>query len=245
MEIVKIDFKMLGKIKRRIFYYLKPLTDIFILLYYKIFKKRKYTFNNIALPYLYSLHNETFRNERAIEIPIIMHYVNLCKGKKILEIGNVLNYYFDFEHTVIDKYEEANKVLNYDITNFNLAEKYDLIVTISTLEHVGWDEYTRYGKDNQVKQQNPELYFKALENLKKILRPEGQIIATMPLGFNEFLDSLIQRNESGFSEMFFLKRITSDNLWKQVSYQEVKNAKYSSPYQCANGVFIGIFKNNF
>ena len=55
------------------------------------------------------------------------------ENKKILEIGNVLNHYFSFNHTVIDKYEEATGVLNVDIVDFDTNEKFDLVVSISTV----------------------------------------------------------------------------------------------------------------
>lgn len=170
-----------------------------------------------------------------------MQYVRLYQNKKVLEVGNVLSHYFHCEYTINDKYEKGDSVLNYDITDYSSNEKYDLIVTISTLEHVGWDEYSRYGDNATIKHNDQKLLLKAIKNIKQMLNPNGTIIATMPLGFNNYLDSLIESQESGFSEVYFLRRISKDNKWRQVSYPEVKGTKYSNPYPCANSVVIGIY----
>ncbi len=73
------------------------------------------------------------------EIPIVCGFVNKEKGK-ILEVGNVLSHYFTFEQVVVDKFERGEGIINEDITTLELNERYDLIVSISTLKHVGWDE---------------------------------------------------------------------------------------------------------
>jgi hypothetical protein len=38
---------------------------------------------------------------------------------------------------VLDKYEQAPGVINEDVVSFSPPQKYDLIVSVSTLEHVG------------------------------------------------------------------------------------------------------------
>jgi hypothetical protein len=65
MKIIKIKIKSLG-------FYLFKICDIFLYFYLKIFVKNSlFVFNNKEYFYYYSLYNHTFRNERAIEIPII------------------------------------------------------------------------------------------------------------------------------------------------------------------------------
>jgi len=66
--------------------------------------------------------------------------VRKYRGKNILEIGNVLSRHIKLEHDILDKYETAKGVINEDIVDFKSEKKYDLIISISTLEHVGWDE---------------------------------------------------------------------------------------------------------
>ena len=52
--------------------------------------------------YKYSTHeyNETWKNERTVEVPIIWEYVKEYKGKNILEVGNVLSHYLDRKSVV-------------------------------------------------------------------------------------------------------------------------------------------------
>ena len=73
----------------------------------------------------------------------IEEYEGRKEGRNILEVGNVLSHYFRVHHDVIDKYEKTNGVINIDAVDFDPPKRYDLIVTISTLEHVGWNENSR------------------------------------------------------------------------------------------------------
>ena len=238
-----MDIGIVSRVIGNIQHHVKPVSNFFVLVYYRIFKTREFQFKGEKYFYLYSLHNETFRNERSVEIPIVMKYMIQYKGRKILEVGNVLSHYFYGVHKIIDKYEKGASILNYDITEYHPNEKFDLIVTISTLEHVGWDEYSRYGDESTNEKNNPKLLLKAIAVLKEMLNEGGIMIATMPLGFNSYLDSLIKDGNLGFSEISFLKRISKDNEWREVTYDDVKNIKYSDPYPCANALMVGMFQS--
>ena len=102
----------------------------------------------------------------------------------------MLSNYVHFQHDIVDKYEKAEGVINQDVVDFQPAEnendKYDLIVSISTIEHVGWDETPR----------DPKKIPRALENLTtKCLAPRGEIVVTLPLGYNTYLDKLLKELE--------------------------------------------------
>ena len=60
---------------------------------------------------------------------------------------------------------------------FILQKNMISIVSISTLEHVGWDENTK----------DPDKIFQAIKNLKSYLVPRGKLIVTMPIGYNPCL----------------------------------------------------------
>lgn len=63
--------------------------------YYKMLKSRRtFAFRGDAHRYFYHRYNTTWRNERTVEIPIILEVLNKSKGKSILEVGNVLSHYF-------------------------------------------------------------------------------------------------------------------------------------------------------
>lgn len=161
-------------------------------LYHKIFHKKTFQFNGTDYFYFSRKYNTTFLNERAVEIPIIIHFIKKYKDKRILEIGNVLSHYFDFDFDIVDKYEKHQGVINVDIIDFNCSEKYDLIVSISTFEHIGYDENIRYGtsEDNNIQ---PNSVLRAIEKTKTLLKPGGVFVFTIPLGFNSFLDSRIEK----------------------------------------------------
>ena len=84
----------------------------------------------------------------------------------------MLSYYMPTYHDVLDKYEKGDGVINEDVANFKPEGKYGLIVSISTLEHVGWNETP---KDSG---KIPE----AISNMLEMLEPVGQIVSTVPLG---------------------------------------------------------------
>ena len=125
-----------------------------------------FTLQKETYSYFFHKYNLAWRNERAVEVSIIWRAVKVHQGQKILEVGNVLSHYFPVNHDICDKHEKAKGVINQDIINFQPASKYDLIVSISTLEHVGWDENPR----------EHMAILKAIENLKELLAPEGNYL---------------------------------------------------------------------
>ena len=208
--------------------------------YYKFFKSWKtFTFQQKNYKYLYHKYNTTWRNERAVEIPIIWDIVNNSKGS-ILEVGSVLPHYFTFQHDIVDKYEKAEGVINIDVVDISSPEKYDLIVSISTLEHVGWDENP---SDSKKIMHTHKKIIQAIEKLKGLLNPNGKIVVTMPLGYNSDLDELLRSGELTFTEQFFLKRFSKDNRWVESDWKGVENVKFNSPFPFGNGLIVGVMEN--
>jgi len=208
--------------------------DAFICWHYKIFhSSRTFELHNVTYKYFYHRYNPTWRNERAVEIPVIWRVVEKYQGQKILEVGNVLSHYLPFDHDVLDKYEKAEGVLNQDVIDFRPAKKYDLIVSISTLEHVGWDENPR----------EPMKILKAFENLKRLIAPNGKLAVTLPIGYNNALDELLKNNRIQFTDMYCLKRMSEDNDWAEVGWNDVCDSKYDPVIQKINGLIIGIMEN--
>lgn len=192
-------------------------------------EENSFFFRGYKLNYFHHKYNNTWANERAVEIPIIMHILNQFLGKRILEVGNVLSHYYPVGHTVLDKYELAPGVINQDVVDYTPAEKYDLIVSISTIEHVGWDEEPK----------DPEKSLAALANLKNCLAQEGIIVVTLPLGQNPHLDRIMQEGRMPFTEQYFMKRISQDNKWVEAEWAEVRDTAYNYPFPFANAIVIG------
>jgi SAM-dependent methyltransferase len=196
-------------------------------------KKQLRTFNFRGTELLYFEHpyNMTWKNERSIEIPIIKSWTDNVSPSKTLEIGNVFSHYFQTSHTIVDKYESRNGILQDDVISLSFHKKFDCIFSISTMEHVGWDESP----------QDPTKHIKAVENLKKHLSPNGKMIITIPLGYNPHFDESIMSEKLGCTEIFYLKRI-SDEEWLEVEKKEVINCKYGKPYRSANGLAVCLWE---
>jgi SAM-dependent methyltransferase len=185
-------------------------------------KAGAFSFRGETYEYFYRSYQRTWRNERAVEIPIIWKVLQENRDKRTLEVGNVLAHYFDVSHDIVDKYEEYDNVINEDVATYRPPEKYDLIVTISTLEHVGWDETGGATPE-------PLKILQALENLKSILNPGGKIIATWPVGLNPELDRLLDEGRIPFSECYCMERISRQNTWIEASWGDIRNLKYKFP----------------
>ena len=194
-----------------------------------------FTFEGGIYNYFYHKYNTTWRNERAVEIPIIWKIVKEHRNqqKRILEIGNVLSHYFDVNHTIVDKYEKVEGVINEDVVNFQSPKKYDLIISISTLEHVGWDMGD--SPRNTIK------ILQVIENLKSCLGPSGKMVVTLPLGYNRIMDKLLNKSKIKFTKQYYLKQISRNNKWKEVDWNECRGTKYDFLHHSTRALIIGIY----
>jgi len=196
---------------------------------------KSFLFNNNQYPFFYHKYNSTWTNERCVEVPIIKSIINNSKGK-ILEIGNVLAHYYTPTWDILDKYEKGKGVINKDIETFSPNEKYDLIVAISTFEHIGFD-YEKNKKDSARK------IISAFDNIKNnCLKKHGKIIITTPIGWNPAMDKISFSNKLGFDNIYFLKR-KSKYKWIQVNQSEAEKSIFNKPFPYANCIFIGEYNN--
>ncbi len=210
---------------------LRKIKNFIVFLLYK-FRASTFVFRSETYRYFFHYYNATWKNERTVEVPIIKQLLEKEKGKRILEVGNVLQYYIPVTHDVLDKYETRDGVMSLDIVDFVPKEKYNFIVSVSTLEHVGWDEIPK----------EPKKLDLAIKNLKEnCLAMGGTMVVTLPLGYNSYVDELLSRPSSDLGELFFLKRI-GNSVWKEVRYEEVRGSKYDSPFSSSNAICISILK---
>jgi len=188
-------------------------------------------YKNKTLNYFYHPYNMTYRNERAIEIPIIMEEVNNFGNKysQILEVGNVLSHYYKFSHDIVDKFEKAPKVINSDVIDFQPLKRYNIIVSISTLEHIGWD-------DDKI---SPQKLIKVVDHLaENCLAQDGRMIFTFPYGYNPYLDSYVRRKKLKFNQYLYYKKVK--NKWIECTFSQLKKYSYSE-YKGTSGLIIAYF----
>jgi len=193
-------------------------------------RKATFTFDGHVYPYFRHNYNVTWLNERCIEIPIMREVIAHSRGARMLEVGNVLSCYDrTLKHTVIDKYETPSRPDFYaeDAETFTRGAPYDLIVSISTLEHVGWDETPKdTGKISRT-----------IRHLRSLLKPKGELVFTAPVGYSPPLDEVIDEGD-GFISRRCLKRVSALNEWEETDWASVKGSSFHSPYPFANALAV-------
>ena len=215
----------------------RPLIDLLGFLYFKLFRgHKKFTFNKKEYKYFYHLYNRTVAGERVVEIPLALDILDKYKDKDILEVGNVMSHYIRTNYPILDLHEKGRTVVNKDVISFNLKKKFDLILSVSTMEHVGFSK--RYWEPKK-----PKKFSKGIVNLKKHLKKNGELFVTFPLFYNDYISDLILKKKDPFTKRYFFKRTSHLNEWKQISFSEaIKGNSYEGYFANANILFIGVYK---
>jgi hypothetical protein len=203
------------------------------LLWVKFFKPSTFLLQGKRYRYFYHPYNRTWINERIVEIPIGLDFYREFSPTSILEIGNVISHYVPAHHDVVDKYEKATGIINEDIITYKPEKKYDLILSISTLEHVGFDE----------SEKDSRKFMYAIENMVSMVNSGGKIVITVPLGYNVDMEQLIFDKKVKFTHLFGLKRVTKDNRWKEFDVNTYDGSfSYDYPYPKGNAILVGIIQ---
>lgn len=188
-----------------------------------------FTWDRRDVPYFHHRYNYTWLNERAVEMALALEVLREHAGKDVLEVGNVLGHYMPVDHLVVDKYEVAPGVLNADIADLETDQRFDLVLAVSTLEHVGLDEETR----------DPGKAARSVERLKSLLKPGGLLWVTLPVDYNSQLDRQVRAGGLGFTRLRALRREERRNRWREVPVDQVWSARYDRLLYTAHGVVVG------
>ena len=182
------------------------------------------------LPYVVHPYNETYRNERAVELAVAFDWLDRQPAGPTLEVGHVLGHYRDIpNHTVVDLYEPAPGVLNVDALTYAPETRFQSIVAISTLEHVGFDE------DDQDAGKTARL----VDHLASLLVPGGELLVTFPLGYNRHLDDHLLAGTLGLDHVSIMRRTTTLGAWEQGTLEDVPRARYGFPFHHGNVIAVG------
>ena len=194
--------------------------------------KHDFILNNKEYCMFYHPYNYTWENERCVEIPIVLQYINslITKETNVLEVGNVFSWYFNWKHDIVDKYDTRDFVIKQDIVDYNPTKKYNIIFSVSTLEHVGYDELDR----------DSSKITRAYEHMQSLLSSVGSMIITLPLGYGNVTE-ILKNNTLKFTKEYFIHRESLYNDWKQIDKEKALNINYGTPYPCANCICIGIY----
>lgn len=202
---------------------------------YPVMRKRRsgkrFRFFGEELPFAYHLYSQTWRNERSLEIAVAHHFLRQRPAGRMLELGNVLGHFGYLGHDVIDRYEKVDGIINEDVIGYQADGSYDTVVSISTLEHVRFDEELL---------KDPHGSSLALESLRAALAPGGRLLVTVPLGYNDGLDDDIRSGRFSFERQACYRRVSTDGDWREVSQEEGLSCRYGSQFDAANAVLVGI-----
>jgi len=198
----------------------------------RVCRNRTFEYMWTSLPYFCHWYNITYANERAIEIPIARHFLSGIPRELILEVGNVLSHYGTGGHDVIDKFERAPGVINCDVVEYHPGKRYQRIVSISTMEHVGWDDRPR----------NPGKLPQAMMHLQDLLAPGGSFLITVPVGYNPEMDRMLDRGMPGCRTFSCYRKVGTDNTWLPCRWEDIRNTRWGSPYPYATGIVVGVWE---
>ena len=197
--------------------------------------------------YLYHRYKRSWLTERAVEVPVAQAEVDRCEGGRILEVGHVLGHYRRHAHVVVDKYEAAPGVLNLDVLDLGDLGLFDLIVAVSTLEHVGHDESPR----------DPTAAPRAVAALRERLAPGGRLLVTVPAGYNPAFDAALREGAIATHSLTALRRVGRGRLggrgggggvggggarWEQVAPAEAWAAPYDFLLYRARAVLFAVIE---
>ena len=176
------------------------------------------------VPLHYGFRRWAWRSERALEIALAQRAVADFANDEILEVGNVLAFAGRTGHTVVDKYELGAGVLNVDILDYAPGRRFGLVVSISTLEHIGWDE-------------EPQEPAKAAAALQIMADLGDALLVTMPVGYHRELERAFI--DGPFSSVALAVRTSRRCHWVKRPLSEVPGIQYGHPYPFGNGILVG------
>ena len=189
-------------------------------------------------------------SERIIEVPSVYYLLASATkiGDKILEIGHVHSLLslelanLGYKVTAIDlrEYPFTHKILKSikgDFLEYNFKQKFNCVITVSTIEHFGFNK--RYGGGEN---KDKGLDIKAFEKIYNILESGGKLILTVPYAAKERTDiwfkTYTRKSIEGMLLNFFIisyKRyfVRDNNSWTDITLDKSRDPDF--PY---DGVVI-------
>lgn len=206
--------------------------------------------NNLELPQFYGKNID----ERIIEYPWLMSNLPEKSGD-LLDAGSSLNHEQILNHqklsnkkiTIVNLTPEDRcfwQKASYIFVDLRqlafLDNSFDIVVCISTLEHIGMDNTMIYTKNKKYEESKKEDYLRVVSELKRILKPEGVLFITVPFGkyqdfrfFQQFNQNMINQIIKVFKGKGVLINYYkySERGWDVSNAEECKNIEYFDIWQ--------------
>lgn len=176
-------------------------------------------------------------NERTVEVALALDFVKryATQESRALEIGHVLRGPNKFamevadsfgSYDTLDKFERSPGVLNEDLRTFD-RKPYDIVISVSTLEHIGVDE-----------KEDPSEAIIGFAKAWDLMTGIGGFFFTIPTGFNLALERHLVYGGAQMA-LGAMKRVSQDNEWAEIRPEEAITLPYGRPYKHGNAVLIG------
>jgi len=170
--------------------------------------------------------NTTLINERGIEIPIGIRYLDRLDINNVVEVGCVMPFYGYCEHLIVDEFEKDNpagEVLNVDAMTFDFTGMD--VLCLSTIEHVGRSDYNN-------EDIRPE---KAIDMLNKFDKESNSFLVSWGTGYHHELDEYVKENLDRWQWWGFVKTAATEweytdqdmKVWSE-EYAFDKNFRYAN-----------------
>jgi len=184
--------------------------------------------------YIHMVPASAFRSsERAIEIPLAIDFLsNYAQQDPITELGCVLPYYIlkRGSHNVYDLTDKHPQCTRCDLRTLNDNDLKGVVVSISTLEHLGLAEY---GIEKGSTDEGVAL-------LKRILADARKYFITVPIGYNKTLDDFIL-GSCDLGECYVARTRNNPEEWEVVAKTALTNEmKKFGTYLKANTICVFI-----
>lgn len=209
--------------------FLKPLRVVFGPILIPLVPSGSFVFQGQTLGLYYHKYNMTWVSERGLEVPIARSFVAQYPADSVLEVGNVLSHYSPVGHDILDKFERAPGVINEDIVSFQPKKSYQLIISISTFEHIGFDDDSEGSSASKIQE--------AVLACRKMLAASGKLVTTIPVGYNPELDELLRQEALPTTRETYLRRY-APREWRECPKAEALQCKYKDPHPYANAVGV-------
>lgn len=189
-----------------------------------------FRFDGREFDYFVHPYNRARENMRAVEIPIVRDALKQARGAKILEVGNVLSHYGPIDWDVLDVAEIGLGVINADLMTWQPLERWDLIVSISTLEHIGHGKYAQI--TGSVAPAD------VVSRMLSWLTIDGRALLTVPVGYNPLLDSALREGVMPIERVCCMRRTLVGNEWVECGLAEAMAAQRPEGYAWAVGMVV-------
>lgn len=191
-----------------------------------------------------------YLDERAVEYSWLFSKISISE-QSVVDVGSVLNFAYLLKNSKLkrksltittlapEKKSYPGPNISYLYEDFRSttlpAETFDLTICLSTLEHVGLDNTQHYTQNTDFAENSTNSYTDFVLNLRKITKPGGTVLLSMPFGEYKNHGWLQVFNQEMVNEVLDMLQPVSYQInhfkylecgWTKSTAEECKHAKY-------------------